>query len=144
MRTSDMASLLCSRIVRSAPRACSGASSNASAASPAREVFHETRMRESWRRTGYPGHAITEGLATTGSVITAAAAIMIVVFGAFVLSPDRMLQQFGFGLAVAILVDAFVVHCLVLPAIMAVLGKSAWWLPARGVHHTSALRCAPR
>jgi RND superfamily putative drug exporter len=54
---------------------------------------------------------------------------MIVVFGAFVLSPDRMLQQFGLGLAVAILLDAFVIRCLVLPAVMQLFGLRAWWLP---------------
>jgi RND superfamily putative drug exporter len=56
---------------------------------------------------------------------------MIVVFGAFVLSPDRMLQQFGLGLglAVAILLDAFVIRCLVLPAVMQLFGPRAWWLP---------------
>ena len=70
-----------------------------------------------------------EGLATTGGVITAAAAIMIVVFGAFLLSPDRMLKQFGLGLAVAVLLDAFVIRCLIVPAVMRLLGERAWWGP---------------
>ncbi|GAB1516105.1 MMPL family transporter [Actinophytocola sp. KF-1] len=93
------------------------------------EVFLVSRMHEEWRRTGDASGAVREGLATTGSVITAAAAIMVVVFGAFVLSPDRMLQQFGLGLAVAVLVDALVIRCLVVPAIMRLFGTRAWWLP---------------
>jgi RND superfamily putative drug exporter len=66
----------------------------------------------------------------TGGIITAAAAIMIVVFGAFVASPDRMLQQMGLGLAVGVLVDAVVIRCLIVPAVMRLLGAAAWWLPA--------------
>jgi putative drug exporter of the RND superfamily len=95
------------------------------------EVFLVSRMHEEWRRTGDPATAVREGLATTGGVITAAAAIMVVVFGAFVLSPDRMLQQFGLGLAVAVLVDALVIRCLVVPAVMRLFGARAWWLPHR-------------
>jgi putative drug exporter of the RND superfamily len=62
-------------------------------------------------------------------VITAAAAIMIVVFGAFVIDPSRMLQQFGLGLAVAILLDAVAIRCLIVPAVMRLFGARAWWLP---------------
>jgi putative drug exporter of the RND superfamily len=94
------------------------------------EVFLVSRMREEWERTRDPSVAIARGLATTGSVITAAGAIMIVVFGAGLLSPVRMLQQFGLGLAVAILLDAFVIRCLIVPAVMQLLGERAWWLPA--------------
>jgi RND superfamily putative drug exporter len=68
-------------------------------------------------------------LANTGTVITAAAAIMIVVFGAFLLSPDRMLKQFGLGLAVAVLLDALLIRCVIVPAVLRLLGTSAWWLP---------------
>jgi RND superfamily putative drug exporter len=93
------------------------------------EVFLVSRIWEEWERTRDPARAIREGLATTGRVITAAAAIMIVVFGAFVLSPDRMLQQFGLGLAVAILLDAVVIRVLIVPAVMQLLGERAWWLP---------------
>jgi RND superfamily putative drug exporter len=93
------------------------------------EVFLVSRMHEEWRRSGNPVRAVREGLATTGGVITAAAAIMIVVFGAFVLSPDRMLQQFGLGLAVAVFLDAVVIRCLMVPAVMRLLGTRAWWLP---------------
>ena len=94
------------------------------------EVFLVSRMHEEWERTGDAPGAIREGLAATGRVITAAGAIMIVVFGAFLLSPERMLQQFGLGLAVAILLDAFLIRCLIVPAVMQLLGARAWWLPA--------------
>jgi putative drug exporter of the RND superfamily len=93
------------------------------------EVFLVSRMHEEWRRTKDAEFAVREGLAATGGVITAAAGIMIVVFGAFLLSPDRMLRQFGLGLAVAVLVDALVIRCLVVPAVMRILGARAWWLP---------------
>ncbi|QNP68076.1 MMPL family transporter [Streptomyces roseirectus] len=94
------------------------------------EVFLVSRMREEWERTKDHSLAVREGLASTGKVITAAGAIMIVVFGAFMLSADRMLQQFGLGLAVAILVDALVIRCLIVPALMQLMGRWAWWLPA--------------
>ncbi|GAA2024153.1 MMPL family transporter [Agromyces tropicus] len=93
------------------------------------EVFLLSRMREEWVRTRDPRAAVREGLARTGGVITAAAAIMVVVFGSFVLAPDRMLQQLGFAMAMAVLLDALVVRCLAVPAAMALLGARAWWLP---------------
>jgi putative drug exporter of the RND superfamily len=93
------------------------------------EVFLVSRMHEEWERTGDAPRAVRHGLATTGRVITAAGAIMIVVFGSFILDPGRMLQQFGLGLAVAILVDAFVIRSLILPAAMQLLGERAWWMP---------------
>lgn len=93
-------------------------------------VFLISRIHEEWERTKDHSLAVREGLASTGKVITAAGAIMIVVFGAFMLSTDRMLQQFGLGLAVAILVDALVIRCLIVPAVMQLFGKWAWWLPA--------------
>jgi putative drug exporter of the RND superfamily len=94
------------------------------------EVFLLSRMHEEWQRTGDAPTAIREGLATTGRVVTAAAAIMVVVFGAFLLDPGRMLKQFGLGLAVAVLLDALVIRCLLVPAVMQLLGTHAWWLPA--------------
>ncbi|WP_433012841.1 MMPL family transporter [Kribbella sp. CA-294648] len=93
------------------------------------EVFLISRVHEEWRRTGDAREAVREGLANTGSVITAAAAIMIVVFGAFLLSPDRMLKQFGLGLAVAVLLDALLIRCVIVPAVLRLMGPSAWWLP---------------
>ncbi|MBA4860342.1 MMPL family transporter [Streptomyces sp. PSKA54] len=94
------------------------------------EVFLVGRMHEEWERTKDHSLAVREGLASTGKVITAAGAIMIVVFGAFMLSADRMLQEFGLGLAVAILMDALVIRCLMVPAIMQMFGRWTWWLPA--------------
>ena len=93
------------------------------------EVFLLARMHEAWRRRPDPAEAIAEGMATTGRVVTAAAAIMVVVFGSFLLSPDRMLRQFGLGLAVAVLLDAVIIRCLVVPAVMQLFGRWAWWLP---------------
>ncbi|HZN19330.1 MAG TPA: MMPL family transporter [Micromonosporaceae bacterium] len=93
------------------------------------EVFLISRMHEEWERSHDAHRAVREGMATTGRVVTAAGAIMVVVFGAFILSPDRMLQQFGLGLAVAIFLDAVVIRCLIVPAVMQLLGARAWWLP---------------
>ena len=93
------------------------------------EVFLISRMREEWLRSGDAQEAVREGLAHTGGVITAAAANMVVVFGAFWFSPDRMLQEMGFVMAVAVLLDAVVVRCLIVPAVMRLLGPGAWWLP---------------
>jgi RND superfamily putative drug exporter len=93
------------------------------------EVFLVSRIHEEWRRTKDAREAVREGLANTGSVITAAAAIMIVVFGAFLLSPDRMLKQFGLGLATAVLLDAVLIRCVIVPAVLRLFGDRAWWLP---------------
>jgi RND superfamily putative drug exporter len=93
------------------------------------EVFLVSRIHEEWRRSKDARAAVREGLATTGSVITAAAAIMVVVFGAFLLSPDRMLKEFGLGLAVAVLLDALLIRCVIVPAILRLFGDRAWWLP---------------
>jgi RND superfamily putative drug exporter len=94
------------------------------------EVFLLSRMHEVWERTRDPRTAISEGMATTGRVVTAAAAIMVVVFASFLLDPSRMLQQFGLGLAVAVLLDALIIRCLMVPAAMSLLGARAWWLPS--------------
>jgi RND superfamily putative drug exporter len=96
------------------------------------EIFLISRMHEEWLRSDGkdPSHAVREGLAHTGSVITAAGAIMVVIFAAFVLSPERLLQQTGFGMAVAIFVDAVIIRCLIVPAAMQLMGRRAWWLPA--------------
>ncbi|BCL16746.1 MMPL family transporter [Micromonospora sagamiensis] len=93
------------------------------------QVFLLSRMHEEWERSKDPTEAVREGIATTGKVVTAAGAIMVVVFAAFMLSPTRMLQQFGLGLAVAILADALLIGCLILPAVMQIFGRKAWWLP---------------
>ncbi len=93
------------------------------------EVFLISRMREAWTRTSDNARAVRDGLAGTGRVITAAAAIMIAVFAAFVPSPDIMLKVIGLGMATAILVDATVVRMLLVPAVMHLLGPANWWLP---------------
>ncbi len=70
------------------------------------------------------------GLAITGRTITAAAAIMILVFGSFILGSDVIIKEFGFGLAVAVFVDAFIIRMGIVPAIMFLLRRSNWWFPA--------------
>lgn len=94
------------------------------------EVFLISRVREAWVRTRDNGQAITTGLAGTGRVITAAAAIMIVVFAAVIPSDQVFIKVFGVGMVVAILVDATVIRMLLVPAVMHLLGRSNWWLPA--------------
>ena len=93
------------------------------------EVFLLSRIREEWRATGDNGTAVADGLASTGRVITAAAAIMVCVFGSFVLGDLRILKVFGMGLAVAVFVDATVVRSVLVPATMELLGKANWWFP---------------
>ncbi|SCL34569.1 putative drug exporter of the RND superfamily [Micromonospora rhizosphaerae] len=93
------------------------------------EVFLISRVRESWVRTQDNGRAIVTGLASTGRVITAAAAIMIVVFAAIVPSDQVFIKVFGLGMVAAILVDATVIRMLLVPAVMHLLGRSNWWLP---------------
>ncbi|MCW6007373.1 MMPL family transporter [Micromonospora sp. CPCC 205371] len=95
------------------------------------QVFLLSRMRETWVKTGDNGRAVLAGLAGTGRVITAAAAIMIAVFAAFVPISDVAVKVLGFGMAVAILIDATVVRMLLVPAVMHLLGRANWWLPAR-------------
>ena len=94
------------------------------------EVFLVSRMREGWLRTRDNEQAILGGLAGTGRVITAAAAIMVAVFAAFVPSPDVVLKVIGVGMAAAIFIDATVVRLLLVPAVMHLLGKANWWMPA--------------
>ncbi|HKA68725.1 MAG TPA: MMPL family transporter [Actinomycetes bacterium] len=94
------------------------------------EVFLVSRMRESWLRTnGHGSRAVVDGLAGTGRVITAAAAIMVAVFAAFVPSPEILLKVIGVGMVAAIAIDATVVRMLLVPAVMHLLGRANWWLP---------------
>jgi len=93
------------------------------------EVFLLSRIREEWRRTGDNATAVADGLAATARVITAAAAIMVCVFGSFVLSDMHVLKVFGLGLATAVLIDATVVRLVLVPATMEILGDANWWLP---------------
>ena len=93
------------------------------------EVFLLSRIREEYDRSGDNGTAVANGLAATARVITAAAAIMVVVFGSFVLGVDRSIKLFGLGLAVAVLLDATIVRMVLVPATMELLGDRNWWLP---------------
>jgi putative drug exporter of the RND superfamily len=93
------------------------------------EVFLLTQMREHFEEYGDERRAVVEGLANTGRVITSAAAIMVCVFTSFVLSGNPVVKEFGVGLAVAIAIDSTLVRCLLVPAVMVLLGKRAWWLP---------------
>ena len=94
------------------------------------EVFLLSRVREEWLRTGDSHRSVADGLAATAKVITAAAAIMVVVFGSFILEHDRTTKLMGTGLALAILLDASIVRMVLVPATMELLGDRNWWLPA--------------
>jgi putative drug exporter of the RND superfamily len=94
------------------------------------EVFLLSRMREEYLRTRDNRAAVADGLASTARVITAAAAIMVTVFGAFVLEDAVFLKLAGLGLATAILVDATIVRMILVPATMELLGDRNWWLPS--------------
>jgi putative drug exporter of the RND superfamily len=93
------------------------------------EVFLLTQIQEHYKEHGDPRRAVVEGLANTGRVITSAALIMVCVFTSFVANGDPVVKEFGVGLAVAIAIDATVVRCLLVPAVMTLLGKSSWWMP---------------
>jgi RND superfamily putative drug exporter len=93
------------------------------------EVFLVSRIREEYLRHGDTRRAVADGLAKTARVITAAAAIMVVVFLAFLAAPDTFLKLFGIGLASAIFLDATLVRMVLVPAVMQLLGSRNWWIP---------------
>jgi RND superfamily putative drug exporter len=94
------------------------------------EVFLLSRIREEWLRTSANSLAVADGLAVTGRIITAAAAIMFCVFASFVIKdPLHILKVFGLGLATAVLVDATIVRMMLVPSIMEILGPVNWWMP---------------
>jgi RND superfamily putative drug exporter len=93
------------------------------------EVFLMSHVREAWKRTGSNRASVVEGIATTGRVITSAALIMVAVFFAFIINGDPTVKQFGVGMGVAVAVDATLVRCLLVPAVMLLLGKANWWFP---------------
>jgi RND superfamily putative drug exporter len=93
------------------------------------EVFLISRIREEYLKHGDTRRAVADGLARTARVITAAAAIMVVVFLAFLAAPDVFLKLFGIGLASAVFLDATVVRMVLVPAIMQLLGARNWWIP---------------
>jgi RND superfamily putative drug exporter len=94
------------------------------------EVFLVSRIYEEWHSRHENGEAVSHGLAATGRTITAAAAIMVLVFGSFVLGGSRIIDLFGIGLASAVLLDALIIRSVLVPATMLLLGKANWWLPA--------------
>ncbi len=93
------------------------------------EVFLMTHIREHWLASGDNKQSVIAGIATTGRVITSAALIMVSVFFAFILNGDPTVKQFGVGMGVAVAVDATVVRCLLVPAVMVLVGKANWWFP---------------
>jgi RND superfamily putative drug exporter len=88
------------------------------------------RMREAWDRVPDNTRAVAHGLQQTGRIVTAAAIVMVAAVSGFVFGRVGALQQFGLGLALAVLIDATLVRALLVPAAMAVLGRLNWWLPA--------------
>ena len=104
------------------------------------EVFLVSRIREEWAATTDNRRAVSTGQATTGRVIIAAATIMICVFSAFILSGQQLIGEFGIGLAAAVLLDAFILRTLLVPALMHLSGRANWWLPGwldRALPHLS-------
>jgi RND superfamily putative drug exporter len=93
------------------------------------EVFLVARMREAYVHGDEPGQAITTGFRYSARVVVAAALIMMAVFSGFIGASESMIKTIGFGLAIAVLFDAFVVRMAFVPAVLALLGKAAWWLP---------------
>jgi RND superfamily putative drug exporter len=93
------------------------------------EVFIMSRVREDYVRTGQARQSVLTGLTSSARVITAAALIMISVFASFVLGDDPVIKMFGIGLSAAVLLDATVVRMMIVPAVMALLDRKAWWLP---------------
>jgi putative drug exporter of the RND superfamily len=93
------------------------------------EVFLMSRIHEEWEHKKDPTEAVTRGLALTGRVITAAAAIMVTVFASFMLGDERIIKLFGLGLASAVLIDAVIIRTILVPAIMQLLGRRAWYFP---------------
>jgi len=93
------------------------------------EVFLMSRIREEWDLTHEPRTSVVLGVANTARVITTAALIMIAVFASFVANPSPTVKLIGFGMAVAVLLDSTVVRMVLVPAVMELMGKAAWWFP---------------
>ncbi len=118
------------------------------------EVFLLSRVKEEYERTGDPVNSVADGLSMTARVITAAAAIMVVVFGSFMFEDDRIIKLFGLGLAMAVFIDATLVRMLLVPSTMQLLGARNWWLPGwldrllpnlnvEGEHHEPPVSLSP-
>ncbi|WP_432016109.1 MMPL family transporter [Streptomyces hydrogenans] len=95
------------------------------------EIFLLSRVREAWLRTGDSKASVAHALEITARVITCAALIMVSVFAAFIVSDNIVVKMLGLGLAASVLIDATVVRLLLVPAVMTLLGKHAWWIPRR-------------
>ncbi len=93
------------------------------------EVFLVSRIHEEWTRQHDASAAVRDGLIETGRVITAAAAVMVAVFGSFIFGGERVIELFGLGLAGAVFLDALVIRCILLPAVLHLLGPKAWYFP---------------
>jgi RND superfamily putative drug exporter len=93
------------------------------------EVFLMSRIHEEWEHRQDATEAVTRGLALTGRVITAAAAIMVTVFASFMIGEDRIIKLFGLGLASAVFIDAVIIRSVLVPAVMQLFGKRAWYFP---------------
>ena len=93
------------------------------------QVFLVSRMHEEWVKTGDNEKAVTTGQAETGRIITTAALIMITVFASFMFGGEKIIKEFGLGLAAAVFIDAFILRTILVPALMHVFGKANWWLP---------------
>jgi putative drug exporter of the RND superfamily len=94
------------------------------------EVFLMSRIHEEWEHKRDATEAVTRGLALTGRVITAAAAIMVTVFASFMIGEDRIIKLFGLGLASAVFIDAVIIRSVLVPAVMQLFGKNAWYFPS--------------
>jgi uncharacterized membrane protein YdfJ with MMPL/SSD domain len=96
------------------------------------EVFLLTRVQEEFGRTGDNEESVAAGLEVTGRIITSAALVMIVVFGAFSFARLVVIKEIGLGLAAAVLIDSTLIRVMLVPATMRLLGRWNWWLPGRG------------
>ncbi len=94
------------------------------------EVFLVSRIHEEWVHGADASTAVREGLVRTGRVITAAAAVMIAVFGSFIAGGEPVIELFGLGLASAVFLYALVIPCILLPAVLELLGSRTWWFPS--------------
>jgi RND superfamily putative drug exporter len=106
-------------------------------------VFLLSRVHEEYRRTGDARHAVISGMGATSRVILAAASVMVVVFASFVLNDQRVVNLFGFGLATAIAMYALVAMLVLTPALLAILGRAAWWLPGRARRRLASIHLQP-
>ncbi len=93
------------------------------------EVFLISRIHEEYLKSGNNTTGVRNGLAATGKTITAAALIMILVFGSFILGGERVIKEFGLGLAAGILMDALIIRMAIVPSLMFLMGKANWWFP---------------